>query len=140
MWRLALLGLAIVAGCRQPLECVEVDASCAPLYPPTFDNAYNNTFKQDCAKGGCHVPPSPKGGMDLSTEDSAYAALLDSHHDRVVPGDPSCSQIIERTTTTDSDWHMPPGAMLSDPERCALSLWIAAGALREPAPVVDAGP
>jgi entry exclusion lipoprotein TrbK len=134
---LAAVAGALVAGCQDPLTCQVVDHTCAPLYIPTFDNAYDNTFKPKCAKGGCHVPPTPKGGMDLSDRDGAYAALLDAARDRVIPGNPECSQIIERTTTTDSHYHMPPGAMLLDSERCSLALWIDQGAPRTPP---DAGP
>ena len=134
---LVLAGATMLPGCHDPLDCVPFDAGCPPLYPPTFDNAYDNTFQPKCAKGGCHSGAAPKGGMDLSDRDGAYNALVDPTRTRVVPGDPGCSQIIERTTTTDSYYHMPPGAMLLPTERCSLSLWVEGGALRTPP---DAGP
>jgi hypothetical protein len=146
------LALAAVSGCSDPpLDCVadtDLDLACSPLYPPTFDNAYANTFMPKCGTGGssCHATEGHQAGLVLDDPDVAYADLLaastvDPMMMRVTPGDPACSIVIERIFSTASRWHMPRGSNLSAGERCALVQWVAAGALRTPpdAQLPDAG-
>jgi hypothetical protein len=63
--------------------------------------------------------------MSLEDPATAHASLLAG---RVKPGDPGCSEMIVRTTSPGTDYEMPPGAPLRDPEQCSLIQWVAAGA------------
>ncbi len=136
------LGLAVVAaGCSDPPTpaCVDVDLTCQPLYAPTWDNVYANTIVRTCASGGgaCHAAVGAQGGLVLEGDHAAYAALTGPRA-YVVPGDASCSQMIERIYSPSAALLMPRGARLSDPEACAIARWVAAGA-QGPADLVDAG-
>lgn len=105
---------------------------CQPLYaPPTFDTLYTKLFVPTCASGTgtCHTADAAKGGLVFATADDAYSRLVGGG--RVTPGDPSCSLIMKRITSTDPSYHMPPGTVsLSGPEECAIVQWIAGGAKR----------
>jgi hypothetical protein len=139
MLRLLPLVLALGAtGCGpDPLTCAELERetaggmlTCTPQYAPTFDNVFTNTLEPDCALGGCHAGARPRAGLDLSEIETAYEGLLAAGQERVILGDPECSEVVSRMATTDSDWHMPPGERLSDAEICAVAQWIEAGAQR----------
>lgn len=138
---LAALALPL-GGCGDDtLTCVEVDLDCAPAYPPTFDNVFDMTLAPKCGLSNvCHAGSNPRGGLDLSDRDTAYQQLVEAGGDLVIPGDPSCSVMIERVFTTSSSLRMPRGTSLPDPEQCALALWVGGGAVREevPAAGVDA--
>lgn len=125
----ALLALAATAGCGgDELACVEVDLACQPLYPPTFDNVFASTLAPKCGVegGACHSATGRKAGLVLDDRDEAYRLLVDGG--RVIPGEPSCSILVERVYAPAS-LRMPPGRTLADAERCALVQWVAAGAL-----------
>jgi hypothetical protein len=123
------LAAALSAGCASdpPPACITVDPTCAPLYEPTFDNVYSHTLRDTCGstRSSCHSAAGKQGGMSFEDEAHAYGALLAG---RVVPGDPGCSKMIVRTDSPGADYQMPPGDPLSEPERCALIQWVAAGA------------
>jgi Planctomycete cytochrome C len=108
--------------------------SCSPLYPPTFDQIFSRTLQPTCAQPGaqCHSSAGIMGGLYFSTEDSAYALLLGQNGApaRVIPGNASCSTLVERLEATDSTELMPPGAKLSDAEICTIVQWIQQGAKR----------
>jgi len=127
----ALTG-ALAAGCPStpPPECKVVDTDCAPGYVPTFTNVYNNTLKEGCGstKSNCHSARNQAGQMSFESQDVAYEALLDATKRRVVPGDPSCSEMIVRTDSPGEDYQMPPGDPLSVQDRCALIQWVLQGA------------
>lgn len=110
--------------CVQPLP-----ESCAPLYPPTFDNVFQNTLSKTCASGGgsCHGPSGGNGGLTFADADTSYSLLTSS---RVVAGDPACSKLVVRLESAGESWSMPPGAQLGEGERCAVEQWIYAGAQR----------
>jgi hypothetical protein len=132
------LGCAVAACTDPPLTCVPapaLDLTCAPLYAPTYDNLFTNTFVPKCGTGGksCHASEGAQAGLIFDNADDTYHRLLDPFADRIVPGDPSCSVLVERVFSTEARWHMPRGAAsLPAPERCALVQWVAAGALRAP--------
>jgi hypothetical protein len=116
-------------------ECVtSVSATCSPLYPPTFDEVYTRTLAPTCAQPGgvCHGSSGVQGGLFFATEDSAYGLLLGETdgHPRVLPGNPSCSILVERLESTDPTKVMPPEAPLSAAETCAIVQWISGGAKR----------
>lgn len=128
-----------------PLTCVtDLDLTCAPLFKPTYDNLYTNTFVPKCGIGGksCHASEGAMGGLIFDNADDSYHRLVDPFAGRILPGDPACSELIERVFSTDAHWHMPRGMdSLPAPERCALVQWVAAGAPRTPpdAALPDAG-
>jgi hypothetical protein len=129
--------LALVCACTNtsPPACITVDTSCAPLYPPTFDNVYANTLSVSCGSTNtsCHVNANVQSGMSFADEATAYSDLLlkskfDPSRYRVVPGDPSCSVMIVRTDSPGAPYQMPIGTPLQPAERCALIQWVQAGA------------
>lgn len=138
--------VVVVTACPQgdggdddgPLPCVEVDADgCAPLYAPTWDNVFAMTLTQDCATGGlsCHANADAQGaeldGLFFADPDEARALLLEDRGEStfVVPGDPSCSQLVARLVTDDTVKRMPPGTTLSDEEICSVAQWVQTGAM-----------
>jgi hypothetical protein len=132
MWIAALA--AGLAGCPEdtPPSCTTVDTACTPLYDPTFENVFKTTLRVGCGStlSSCHARGG-EGNMSLEDMTTAYQSLLDGH---VTPGDPGCSEFIVRVTAPKGkDYQMPPGAPLSDAERCSLIQWVERGA---PAPVV----
>jgi hypothetical protein len=138
MSRLVLVLLA-TAGCPGPdeLACVEgLDPACAPLVdPPTFDAVYTETLHPTCASGSgtCHSRDAAKGGLVFEDPDESYGLLTGSlgGRPRVVPGDPSCSLVVERLHADDPEVRMPPGPTpLPDAEACLIQRWIADGAQR----------
>ena len=110
-------------------SCVEVDLACQPLYEPTFDEIHERTLVPKCALSGtaCHSNEGAKNGLSLEDPDTAYELLLRS---RTTPGDPSCSLLVRRIESGDSDFQMPPGSPLGAAERCAIIQWVEAGAER----------
>ncbi len=132
MRRLYLAAMVLLGGCPSdpPPACTTttIDLSCAPQYVPTFTNVYENTLKMDCGSGrnSCHSA-SGDGDMSLADPDIAFNSLLDG---RVVPGDPTCSELIVRTHDVGTSYQMPPGGAISAAEQCALVQWVAAGAQR----------
>jgi len=129
LWFAAVLALAPLAACPSdpPPSCITVDTACAPLYAPTFANVYTMTLKTTCgsALSSCHSAVGHQGGMSFQDEQHAFDALLAG---RVMPGNPGCSKMIVRTDSPGAGYQMPPGDALSEPERCALIQWVAAGA------------
>jgi hypothetical protein len=123
----------LAIGCKGN-ECVAgVTTACSPLYPPTFDEIYTRTLSPTCAQPGaeCHGSAGVQGGLFFTSEDSAFSLLLGHDgHPRVISGDPSCSLLVERLYSTDPHAQMPPGAPLSDAERCSIIQWIQSGAQR----------
>jgi hypothetical protein len=134
MWIGFVVPLAVAAAAcsDDALACVDVTTECAPLYPPTFDNVFANTLDVKCGSdsASCHSDSGMAGGMSFATIDGAHAELLEVGQARVIPGEPSCSLMIIRTHASDSSVLMPPGARLSEAERCALVQWVAGGAAR----------
>lgn len=109
-------------------QCIEAQATCNPLYQPVFDEVFSRTIQPSCAiAGACHSGPSAQAGLRMDDADEAYRLLVDEG--RLIPGDPSCSLLTSRLVGTRGGV-MPPGAMLSDTERCAIETWIADGAKR----------
>jgi hypothetical protein len=138
LWLVAMLAAPLLASCTSdpPPACVVVDAICAPLYAPTFDNVYAMTLQTTCGSGraACHSAAGAQGGMAFDTKQHAYDALLAG---RVTPNDPGCSKLIVRTSSPGAAYQMPPGDPLNQAERCALIQWVQAGAPAGTAPALD---
>lgn len=132
----ATAAILIFAGCpneTDPPTCVTVDLACDPLYEPVFDEIFSRTLKPTCGVAGssCHSAQGRKNGLAFADPDEAYELLLGSDgNPRVVPGDPECSLLISRLESDDPAFQMPPGAPLSEAERCVIRQWIANGAER----------
>lgn len=128
--------LATLGGCpsEPPPDCIApehaIDESCAPGYTPTFTMVYSNTIKVGCGsdKSSCHNASNHAGGLSFATQDIAYEQLLAPGQNRVIPGDPACSEMIVRTNSPGEDYQMPPGDALTAPARCALVQWVLMGA------------
>ena len=125
--------LAGATGCpssEPPPACFTVNTSCAPLYNPTsFREVYAQTIgSMDCgsSSGSCHSA-SGDSGLSFATEQEAYDGLMAKH---VKPGDPSCSELVVRTSSTGKDYTMPQGRALIESEQCALRKWVEMGAPR----------
>lgn len=113
----------------------ELIVDCIPLYEPVFDKIYTNTLVKKCAIGGtsCHGAGGSRGGLSLDGgADSAYDNLLGSDSGRPVisQDDPKCGAFLARLQSVDNSYVMPPGAPLSEEERCAIRQWLAEGAPR----------
>jgi hypothetical protein len=127
--------VVVSGGCpsEPPPECIDpshaIDESCAPGYVPTFTNVYNNTIKKGCAAtSSCHSAAGHAGGLSMASQDIAYEQLLAPGQNRVIPGDPACSEMIVRTNSPGEDYQMPQGDALTAPARCALVQWVLMGA------------
>lgn len=128
----SLMSSGALGGCSddgQP-RCVTVDATCTPRYQPTFANLYANTLRDSCGSQSsvCHSAAGRRGGLSMESADVAFAQLTDPATDRVVAGDPACSEMVVRIHGTGEGYLMPPGAPLPAADRCAIEQWIAAGA------------
>ena len=134
MYAAALLAASAVlaaAGCSSDDDaCVQVDPSCTPLYEPTFTNVFERTLVPTCGVEGsaCHSADGAQNGLIFEDVDEAYRLLVDDG--RVIPFDPSCSELGRRIATTDPRQVMPPGGRLAAAERCAILTWMANGAQR----------
>jgi hypothetical protein len=126
-----LCALTGTVGCSDDgATCVEnLDSSCAPLYEPTFDNLFSRTLEMRCgvAGGACHSAEGHQAGLVFDNADDSYANLVNAG--RVIPGDAACSLLVERIEGSGVPV-MPPGAPMSDAERCAIETWIDNGAQR----------
>lgn len=116
-----------------PPTCIELPSDvgdgCTPAYEPTYANVFSRTFQPSCGKSGvsCHANEGRQGGISFEDEGDAYGAIVGKS---VRAGDPACSELVARITSTDGMVRMPPGASLPVGEQCAVVRWIAAGAKR----------
>jgi hypothetical protein len=123
-----IAGLLALAGCSGG-DCVELDGDCTPAYPATFANVHQRTLVPSCAVSGasCHATAGAQGGLALENLDDAFSGLVGDG--RVLANDAACSLVMQRLSATGSD-QMPPGAPLSESQRCAIAKWISEGAQR----------
>jgi hypothetical protein len=145
--RAALFALALLLGCAactsspaQPSDppCVTgLSADCKASYdPPIYQTIFDKILHPTCATGSgtCHTADGAKNGLVFENADDAYALLLGKNpgdHPRVIAGDPACSLIMKRLTSSDPSYHMPPGDIsLSAADQCTIVQWIADGAKR----------
>ena len=126
---LAIVVAGTSSACEDGGQCIEIQSECNPLYEPVFDEVFSRTLKPGCAIAGnsCHSGPSAQAGLRMDEADEAYRMLVTQG--RLLPGDPSCS-LLSRRLVGSGGGIMPPGAMLSDNERCAIEKWIEDGAKR----------
>jgi hypothetical protein len=134
--------LTLAAACTSETDppdspCVtNLPATCDPSLPVTYDALYDKVFEASCGVSGvgCHGATNPQAGLDLSSTEAAYGALLGTAggRARVLPADPACSILVERLESSDPDKRMPRGATqpLAAGVRCAIETWIKNGAER----------
>jgi hypothetical protein len=109
---------------------------CQPLYDPAvFPTIFEKILKPTCAQGlgTCHTSDAAMGNLVMEDADDTYARLLGQYDGRarVNPGDPSCSLLVERLESSDTNFRMPPGPTALDAgARCDIVQWIASGAAR----------
>lgn len=137
VWALAFSSCGAGADSR-PRCLSDVDAdTCVPLYPAEFSVIHRQVLSMTCASVGpsCHGDQGAQGGLVLTSEANAYDALLglQGERQRVVPGDPACSEMMVRLDLPGHAWSMPPGAPLDERARCSIRRWIAGGAPATPA-------
>ena len=108
--------------------CVDIPAECAPLYEPTFQNVYSNTIAPKCTVGGSSCHGAGGHHFEFQGIDVAYDAFL--RFGLVDPENPGCGDIARRIESDNPSYVMPIGSKLSEAERCAIHLWIRAGAQR----------
>jgi hypothetical protein len=127
MWFAA--AVAALAGCPGDgtPTCSEVVVDCVAQYEPTFENVYTRTLEPGCGarNSACHSAAGKKGGLSFEDMQTAFSGLRSG---RVVPNDPSCSEVIVRTSTIGESYTMPPGSSLSPEVRCSLIKWVEMGA------------
>jgi len=97
---------------------------------PDFNREVRPILSNRCFK--CHGPDEGKreAGLRLDIRESATAELATGER-AIVPGRPDDSGLVERITSDDPDFVMPPPhakAALSEDERRILTAWIEAGA------------
>ena len=122
------------AGPQVP-ACVEYTLEgCAPLYPATYDQVWNQTLSKGCAEFGtaCHAQDDAAGALDGMTfvdPQQSWDHMLMADEPLVVPGDPLCSELFVRLASEDPAVRMPPGSSgLDDGALCSIATWIAEGA------------
>ena len=112
--RTSIVLLAIVSGWSARAKAEEVD----------FQRDIRPILSETCFH--CHGPDAETRQADLRL-DVAESAL-----DYVIPGDVESSELIERITSDDPDFRMPPpGArkQLTGKQRDALAQWVRSGAM-----------
>ena len=136
-----VLALAAV-GCTEKL----VEPPPAPTVFATPDSI-QQIFTQNCALSGCHAPPSPQQGQDLSDAVTSYALIVGVASNekpafmRIAPGDSANSYIVMklRNDPRKGGQPMPLGAYPLDPAlTIKIATWAQQGA--PGVPVVAAQP
>jgi len=137
----ALLTIFSLFGCAATVDSTD-ETSVANL-EPTLENVQKHVFDQACATSGCHTAETAAGGLDLSTADASYAALVgqpatnglaaENHWTLVAPEDPDLSFLCRKLEQPGmgEGAPMPPGEYMVAPEYIELvEDWIAEGAQR----------
>jgi mono/diheme cytochrome c family protein len=100
----------------------------APARPARYNQDVRPILSGRCFK--CHGPDQKKGGLDLTTRETALLKLPDGQ--AIVPGKSGASLMIERVCATDDGERMPPvGDRLTDAQVATLRAWIDQGAKYE---------
>lgn len=131
------LGLATLCLAMQALTWAGCAAQPVGL-APTTESVVANVFQPACGTSGCHSPPEPQQGLDLSSAEGiartaiGRAPTLGTASLRypaiIVPGDPDASFLIAKVTLPGADEGvpMPPTEyMLTDEAVTTLRDWIA---------------
>ncbi len=113
--------------------------SAATAAGPNYSEIQASVFTPNCAVG-CHSGGAPSGGLNLE-EANSYMELVgvasnqDANFDRVTPGDPDNSYLIQKLEgTASSGQQMPPGNPMAQADIDTIRQWITDGAIDDRAP------
>lgn len=106
--------------------------------PVNYSDELQFIFDRNCVTSGCHGPPEPEQGMDLSAAVS-HANLVDAPStqvptmDRIEPGDPDASYFMYKIQDRQAEvggtgTRMPTELFLAEPDIEMFRNWILAGA------------
>lgn len=120
------------------LACTDKADDTATTSAVSFSTDLQFVFDRNCAYTGCHFPPDPVEGMDL-TADASYAAIVGVPSaqvptmNRIEPGDPEASYLILKLEDRQAEvggtgTRMPTELFLAEPEIDMFKSWILAGA------------
>jgi hypothetical protein len=128
------VGLGSLGCGAETNECISLPDTCEPSLSTAYNTIYQTVFSRSCGTAagvmGCHGSTGNTSGLSLAEPDSAYNALVGSGT-RVIRGDPECSPLMARLTSSDPNVRMPKGGLpLSPGVICAVQNWISAGAAR----------
>lgn len=109
---------------------------------PTLENIQEHIFDEACSMRGCHGSESPAGGLNLSSADASFVALIDvpvrnsvalqNGWVLVKPGDPDLSFLVRKIDLPGlgEGAPMPFTQKLHPFYQDLVREWIAAGATR----------
>jgi hypothetical protein len=107
-----------------------------PPPAPTLTELQSSIFSPRCGVPGCHAPPSPEQGMNLTAGNTyAFTVGVDavelSEFKRVAPRNAKDSYLYMKVAGDPriTGFRMPFGGMLTDAEIAEIGAWIDAGAL-----------
>src|SRR5215831_1611332 len=91
---LLVCGCMLAFGCSDaptgPVCVANLSTNCNELYPPTFQQLYDNVLHPTCASGSgtCHTGDAAKGGLLFEDPTTSYRLLLGmiDGRARVIPG------------------------------------------------------
>ncbi len=123
----------------------EENEECEDATELSYDSIYEKVIQTSCGFSSCHDAERPKGELDLSSADAAFASLVgveaandvarDAGMLRVDPGRPENSFLLKKLTEPGEGEgnRMPANSPLPLPETtlAAIREWILAGAPRE---------
>ena len=101
-------------------------------FNPTWSEIQENVFTPTCATANCHSGANPSGALNLEAANS-HAQLVDvastgSALDRVEPGQPDDSYLIQKLEGTGGVAIMPPSGALEQADINTIRQWILDGA------------
>ncbi|MEO0794244.1 MAG: PSD1 and planctomycete cytochrome C domain-containing protein [Verrucomicrobiota bacterium] len=122
---IALAGALFLAGCGK--ETTQPQTVSVPEVIE-FNEHIRPILTKNCA--ACHGGVKKSGGLSFVFEEEAIA-VGQSGSQSIIPGDPDASYLIEKVTSTDPNFRMPPpdhGPALKEKEIALLKEWIKQGA------------
>ena len=106
-------------------------------FNPTWSAIQDNVFTPTCATASCHSGGTPSGALNLEAANS-YAQLVNvvstgSALDRVEPGEPDNSYLVQKLEGTGGVAIMPPSGGLEQADIDTIRQWILDGAVDDTA-------
>jgi hypothetical protein len=131
-----IAGMALLASSCGGDGVVSMVSGPPPSDAPTLTSLQDAIFTPKCGVPGCHAPPAPEQGMNLS-EGNTYVFTVGvdstelSGFKRVLPGNAADSYLYMKLAGDPRivGERMPFGGMLTADEIEAVKQWIDAGAL-----------
>ncbi|MSR58256.1 MAG: DUF1549 domain-containing protein [Planctomycetaceae bacterium] len=122
----AVRSLAALLVCSAGIRTTTADELAPPAKASSIDFAHDVVplLQKRCAK--CHAGTQHKAGFSINSRHSLIKGGDDGP--AVVPGESAASELIERITSDDANFRMPPeGERLTDAQISLLTRWIDAG-------------